>query len=245
MAQHTERGWRIISDRAWLHEYAFAKHGVANCLALRLHNGEVVVLSPALGLSEAAYAQLAQLGPVTALVATNGHHHLGIGAFRKRFPAARCYAPALSAPRIAKRNPEAGALLPLSELSSLLGDDLVIREAPGTRSGELWAFARGANGYLWFVSDILVNIETLPAALVPRLIFKLSGSGPGYRVFHAALALMVKDKRAVLRALLSDVQAHPPSIVVPAHGEPVGSPAAPSGGDVAERTLSLLRNALA
>ncbi|HET8934700.1 MAG TPA: hypothetical protein VFN67_14725 [Polyangiales bacterium] len=103
MAGKTEHGWRVVSERAWLYVYAFAKNGTANCFAIRLANGGVVVLSPALGLSEGAYADLDQLGEVTALVATNGHHHLGIGAFRRRFPNARVYAPA----RIAKRNPSA------------------------------------------------------------------------------------------------------------------------------------------
>lgn len=253
MATSTQHGWRVISERVWVFEYAFAKQGTANCFALRLATGGVVVLSPALGLSEAAYADLARLGPVTALVATNGHHHLGIAAFRQRFPDARAYAPELARARIAKKNPEAGALAPLSELMPLLGDDVVIREAPHTRSGEIWAFVRCDVGYVWFMSDILVNIEPLPEALIPRLIFRLSGSGPGYRVFHAALALIVRDKKAVLRALLADVEGHPPAVVVPAHGAPLGDgapgarAAAGSGStarEVAERTLSLLRGAL-
>jgi glyoxylase-like metal-dependent hydrolase (beta-lactamase superfamily II) len=253
MATSTQHGWRVISERAWVFEYAFAKHGTANCVALRLANGGVVVLSPAQGMSEGAYSDLARLGPVTALVATNGHHHLGIGAFRKRFPDARVYAPTLARARIAKKNHEAGELNPLSELLPQLGEDVVIREAPHTRSGEIWAFFKCDVGYVWFVSDILVNIEPLPQALIPRLIFKLSGSGPGYRVFHAALALMIKDKKAMLRALLADAEAHPPAVVVPAHGAPVGDGApgsrvaAASGtppAQVAERTLSLLRGAL-
>lgn len=254
MATSTQHGWRVISERAWVFEYAFAKHGTANCLAFRLENGGVVVLSPACNMSEGAYSDLTRLGKVTALVATNGHHHLGIGAFRSRFPDARVYAPALARPRIAKKNPDAGDLAPLSELLPLLGDDVVIREAPHTRSGEIWAFFKCDVGYVWFVSDILVNIEPLPEALIPRLIFRWSGSGPGYRVFHAALALIVKDKKAVLRALLADAEAHPPAVVVPAHGAPVGDGAPGSrtaavGGvaatEVAERTLSLLRGALA
>lgn len=253
MATSTQHGWRVISERAWVFEYAFDKHGTANCVAFRLANGDVVVLSPACSMSEGAYSDLTRLGKVTALVATNGHHHLGIGDFRRRFPEARVYAPALARARIAKKNPDAGELAPLCDLLSSLDDDVVIREAPHTRSGEIWAFFKCDVGYVWFMSDILVNIESLPEALIPRLIFRWSGSGPGYRVFHAALALIVKDKKAVLRALLADAEAHPPAVVVPAHGAPVGDgapgrPAAVGGipaAEVAQRTLSLLRGALA
>lgn len=239
-----QTGWHVLDERVWLYAYAFSKSGSANCLAVRARDGTVVVLSPALGVSDLEFAQLAQLGDVTALVATNGHHHLGLAEFRRRFPAADGYAPSLAAARIHKKNPGAGELQPLSALQTRLAGvqpepDLVIREAPGTRSGELWAFVSCASGYVWFASDILANIETLPSALIPRLILQLSGSGPGFRVFHAALALMVKDKPAMLRAFLEDVRAHPPWVVVPAHGAPV------AGSDAADRTLSLLEAALA
>lgn len=87
MARSTEYRWRVISERAWLYECAFAKQRTANCFAIRLANGGVVVLSPALGRSLGAYAALAQLGEVTALVATNGWNNtLDIGAFRQHFP---------------------------------------------------------------------------------------------------------------------------------------------------------------
>lgn len=237
--QTTEHGWHVLDDRAWYYTYAFAKSGTSNCLAVRTRDGSVVVLSPAVGLSESAYADLTRLGRVTALVATNGHHHLGMSAFREHFPSARGYAPSLAAARIGKKNPTAGELLPLSALQPLLGEDMVIREAPQTRSGELWAFLKLDAGFLWFASDILVNIEHLPNALIPRLLFRWTGSAPGYRIFNAALALIVKDKRAVLRAMLQDVQTHPPAVVLPAHGAPV------TDGDVAGRTQSMLHAALA
>jgi glyoxylase-like metal-dependent hydrolase (beta-lactamase superfamily II) len=242
MTTQQRQGWQVLDARVWYYTYAFAKHGTANCVAIRTRKGGVVVLSPATGLSEAAYAELAQLGEVTALVATNGHHHLGMRAFRDRFPKAQGYAPSLAAARISKKNPAAGPLHTLSELQAQLADDdLVIREAPHTRSGELWAFVKGKGdlGYIWFASDILINMEVLPDALLPRLLFKLSRSAPGYRVFNAALALIVKDKKAVLRALLEDVQPHPPALVVPAHGSPV------SGPEVAEQTRAMLQAALA
>jgi hypothetical protein len=65
--------------------YAFAKQRTANCFAIRLTNGGVVVLSPALGVSAGAYADLTQLGEVTAR-----HNTLAIGAFRQHFSNAGC-----------------------------------------------------------------------------------------------------------------------------------------------------------
>lgn len=66
MATSTQHGWRVISERAWVFEYVFAKHGTANCFAFRLANGGVVVLSPACGMSEGAYSDRALLADAEA-----------------------------------------------------------------------------------------------------------------------------------------------------------------------------------
>lgn len=240
MSETTSHGWTIL-DRArgvWIHEYAFTREGLANCVAVRMPEGKVLVLSPACGLPEGAFQDLDELGPVGAIVATNGFHHLGLPPWRKRFPDARCFAPTNAAARIAKKNPDAGPLESFDALASLLGDDVVVRDAPNSKCGEMWAMVKGSEGYLWFVSDILANLPALPSGLVPRLLFKWTKSAPGYRVFNLALQFMVKDKRAVLRALLDDLAKYPPHVVIPAHGAPL------TGPETATQTRTVLQAAL-
>lgn len=240
MTQQSTRHWTVLDQQAgiWVREYEFARGGQANCLVARMPEGELLVLSPATGLSDAGFAALAELGPVGAVVATNGFHHLGVPEWRKRFPKARFFTPELSAKRIAKKNPEAGPFEPLAALAPLLGDALEVHEASPSKCGETWAYIKTGRGYVWFVSDILANMPALPSSLVPKLLFKLSKSAPGYRVFHLALQFMVKDKKAVLRTLLGDLDKYPPVMVVPAHGPPV------TKGDVAGTTRLVLQGAL-
>lgn len=240
VTESTPNGWRIL-DRVrgvWCYEYALTEHATANCLVARMPNQELLVLSPAVNLSDTAHADLVELGEVGAVVATNGFHHLGQRAWRSRYPNARFFAPPLSAARIRRKNPRAGAFEPLSELTPLLGSDVIVREAPSTKCGETWAIITVDSGHIWFASDIMANMQRLPAAFFPKLWFRLTNRAPGYHVFHRRLNSIVKDKKVVFRAMLDDLKKYPPTLLVPAHGLPVGH------DDVATETEALVRAAL-
>ena len=177
--------------------------------------------------------------PDPALVANNGYHHLGIAGWRALVPEARCFAAAGAAARIAKKSPEAGVLEPLEALAPLLAEGVAVVETPSSRCGETWARAKIAGGHAWYGSDLLANIPVLPPQLVMRLLFKWTGSGPGYRLFNLAHKLLLKDRKATLRALLEDVRKHPPRVMVPAHGGILSS------AEVAAETERLLADAVA
>ena len=55
-----------------------------------------------------------------------------------------------------------------------------------------------------------------------------TGSAPGYRLFNLAHKIVLKDRKASLRAMLEDVRRHPPRVMVPAHGEILSSPSLPA-----------------
>jgi hypothetical protein len=217
----TTQGWTIIDAEAGVLSlsYQFAAEGQANCFTAKLASGGLMVISPPSRVAAAVIDELADHGEVIALVANNGFHHLGIAAWRERFPNARCFAADGAITRIAKRSANAGSLEPLSALQSLLGPDVAVIEAPGSRCGETWARAKIAGGYAWYGSDILANMPRLPSSFVVRTLFKLSKSAPGYRVFNFAVKFIFKDKQAGLAAMLSDVRKHPPTVMVPAHGD--------------------------
>lgn len=212
--------WTVLDAQAGVlvHTYEFAAGGSATTFAARMADGAMLVVSPSCGLTDALVSELLTFGPVGALVANNGLHHLGQAEWRARFPDARCFAPPVAAARIAKKNPAAGGFEPLSARAPLLGDAIGFRDVADTKIGECWFWVRREQGYAWYVSDLLANLPALPKSLMPRLLFQLSGSGPGYRIFNLALFYGAKDKRAVLRQLLDDLAAHPPTVIVPAHG---------------------------
>ncbi|MFT4704870.1 MAG: hypothetical protein ACI81R_002578 [Bradymonadia bacterium] len=236
----TPGGWTIIDRDAGVLAltYRVAGAGRSTCFAARMPNGEMLIVSPAVGLGDVAASELERFGPVGALVANNGFHHLGQAAWRTRYPQARTFAPAEAMARIAKKSEVKLAFEPLDALRPLLGDSLGVREVPNTKCGECWFWVHTSNGWAWYLSDVLANMPRLPKPLPLRLLFSLSKSAPGYRVFNLAMKFVVKDKKATLRLLREDLLARPPQVMVPAHGDLL------IGDDLFERTNALLNGYL-
>jgi hypothetical protein len=220
MMQTTKLGWTIIDDEAGVlsYSYSFGGEGQANCFTARLPSGGLLVISPPRKVSDEVIAELVSFGDVEAIVANNGFHHLGIRRWRDAFPNAGCYAAPGAIERIGKKSRDAGGLRPLAELAPQLGEHVGVVEAPTSRCGETWAWAKIGGGYAWYASDILANMASLPSNFLFGLLFKLSKSAPGYRVFNLAVRFIIKDKRAALSSMLADVRKHPPTVMVPAHG---------------------------
>ncbi|EDM74711.1 hypothetical protein PPSIR1_40849 [Plesiocystis pacifica SIR-1] len=236
----TAAGWTIIDEDAGVLSlpYTYGKDGKSNCFAAKLPSGGVLLVSPPSRVSDEAVAELEAIGPIEAIVANNGFHYLGVDRWQKRFPKARSYAAPGAIARIAKRSTKPLSFEPLSALAGSLGDDVAVVEAPGSRHGETWVRAKIADGYAWYASDILTNLAALPKPFLPRTLFKLTKSGPGYSVFNLAVRFIFKDKGAGLGAMIREVGEYPPTVMVPAHGDIL------RGADLAEKTRGLLQAAL-
>jgi hypothetical protein len=219
--QTTEHGWTIIDATAGVlsYTYAFSRGATSNCFTARLASGGLLVISPPTKVAGEVAEDLAPYGPVEALVANNGFHHLGIARWRELFPAARCFAAPGAKVRIAKRSRDAGEFEPLDALTPLLAEGVAVIETASSKCGETWARAKIEGGHAWYGSDLFANLPTLPPNFVIRQLFKWTKSAPGYRLFNLAHKLVLKDRKATLRALLADVREHPPRVMVPAHGE--------------------------
>lgn len=237
--EQTKHGWSILDRNAGVLAYTYSfGSGMANTFVARYDGDKILVLSPACGLSEGAFADLEAFGTIESVVATNGFHHLGQAEWKKRYPSASFYASPAAAKRIKKKNPEAGDFAPLSQLSQKLGGDVGVIEAPADKCGETWAYAKTSKGYAWYASDTLANMPTLPRALPVKLLMKWTKSAPGYRVFGLALKFLASDKRGLLRTMQEALRARPVAIMVPAHGEILAH------DGVAEDTQRLIASAL-
>lgn len=236
----TEHGWTIIDADAGVlsYTYEFSGGATSNCFTARLASGGLLVVSPPTKVSREVVDDLAPYGEVEALVANNGFHHLGIARWRELFPKARCFAAVGAKARIAKRSRDAGELEPLRELEPLLAEGVAVVETPSSKCGESWTRAKIDGGYAWYGSDIVANMPTLPPNFVVRQLFKWTKSAPGYRLFNLAHKIVLKDRKATLRAMLEDVRQHPPRVMVPAHGGILSS------GSLAADTEQLLVAAL-
>lgn len=206
----------------WCHEYAFdGKGGTANALALRLRDGELLVVSPPSDATEAAFAELDGHGKVVALVAPNGFHHLGQPAFQKRYPDAGVYAPAAASKRIAKKATGIAPGAPLEELQRRLPDDVWVGEPSGMKIGDVVVRAKTASGTFWYFNDLVMNLRKLPSNFLFSLAFKWTDSGPGFKVARLIVKFLVRDRAAFKGWLLEELRQHPPTAVLTGHGPPI------------------------
>jgi hypothetical protein len=218
--QTTQHGWQIIDGDAGVlsFSYKFAGEGQANCFTAKLPSGGLMIISPPSRVTAAEMGDLAAFGEVEVIVANNGFHYLGIASWREQFPRARCFAAPGARDRIKKKSKDAGELELLSALQPLLGDRVAVIEAPASKGGETWAWAKIAGGHAWYASDVLVNMSALPSSFVVRTLFKWTNSAPGYKVFGLATKFLLSNKKLALAQMLEDVRKHPPTVMVPAHG---------------------------
>ncbi len=218
--------WKTLDpERAWALDYRFDKKGgTANSCAIKLRDGELLVLSPALGVSDADFAEIEKHGRPVALVATNGFHHLGLPEWRKRYPQAQLFAPASAVARISKKQPGLGPFEPLHHLAQLCGSDVAVLEPPGMRIPDVMARVSTRDGWLWAFNDTVMNISKLPPGFFGK-VMKWTDSGPGFKVARFFTMIALKDKKRFKQWLLGELEKAPPAKVITGHGPPVLDPA--------------------
>lgn len=197
-------------------EYVFRPGSTSRAFATRFADDELVIFSPPTGVAPEAYHELNAHGRVTALVAPNGFHYLGLDAALEAFPSAQIFAPEGSARRIAKKRPKL-SVRALGELSERASGKTRILDVPGFSTGETWAIVTTKHGPLWYVSDSCFNMPKLPSNFAVRLLLKSTKSAPGLCMNGLGNLFFLKDKKDYKRWFERELE-QPPAILVPAHG---------------------------
>jgi len=179
----------------------------------RLGDGSLMLVSPTPRIGAVA-AEISALGPVSAIVAPNLLHHLGLAAARAAFPSARTFGP----PGLVRKLRGQTQPEPLVDAPGVpwLGVIDLVRVEGIPRCDETVLFHRPSRT-LW-LTDLVFNVLTsdhLPTRLFMRL------NGAWGRVAHSRIARsMVRDRRA-LRRTVDRLLALAPDRLLPAHGDPV------------------------
>jgi hypothetical protein len=232
-------GWTTLAQdpAVLIKEYGFGA-GRANAMAVRLPDRSFMIMSPPIDASDAEKQAFLLAGGVSALVECNGAHHLGLGAWRAKFPSAVTYAAPRAAARIRKKGKDPGELEPVEKLQARAGDKVSLVQIAGDKIGDVCMRVRTDKGILFYAGDFFANVATLPSNLIFKLVFKLTNSGPGLKVFGVFFKFFVADKRAARDSLIAELEANPPKILVPAHGDVV------SRQDLGPTLVSMLREAI-
>lgn len=219
----TEWNKLAVGREIWWREYEFTRGATATTLAIRVDDG-VVVVSPSVKTPEAAFTEITALGPVRALIATNALHHFGQREWRERFPEAETFGPPRALAVLGKKLPGI-PVRPLNELA--LPAWIHWEDAPGFKTGETFLRISSGTEHVWFVGDLIANIQSLPPIPL-RWLFQITNSAPGLRLFRLATWVFVSDKKAVRAWLEAQFDAFPPAALIPAHGPPISDPDLPA-----------------
>ena len=221
------KSWVTIATDPWTATFEYSSGaGSATALAVDVDGG-LLVASPPCRVTDDAFEALASRAPVRALVATNAFHTLGLAPWKARFPDVAVFAPPQSLQRVTKVSGVAG-IRPLGEAAALTGERVALIELPYFRTGEALIKIRMAEGVLWYVTDILLNLPRLPSHPLFAVLFKLTDSAPGLRINRVAPLFMVRNRPALWQWLSVEARRDTPRWLVPAHGETVDLAAAPS-----------------
>lgn len=213
----------------WM-KYSFGP-GTANSLAVMLNDKTWMVISPASDAPESAYRALEERAPVGALVAPNPYHNLGQPAWRNRFPGALSYAPKQAFTRLLKKTPDL-AYRPVEDLAGrLAATDIVLPD--GMKNPDVLFRVSTPTGNIWWMGDQFSNSDATDQTWLLRSVARFFGSGLGFRCNSKPELVYVRDRAAWIGSIRSALASAPPSVVVPAHGNPVVR-------DAAERTRRAL-----
>jgi hypothetical protein len=215
-----QKSWLPLDTDPWTATFEYSSGpGTATALAVDVGGG-LLVASPPCGVADNAFEALASRAPVQALVATNAFHTLGLASWKARFPEAAVFAPPQSLQRVTKVSRIGGIRL-LSEAAALTGGRVALIELPYFRTGEALIKIRAAEGLIWYVTDIVLNLPRLPSNPLFAMLFKLTGSAPGLRINRIAPLFMVRNRPALWAWLAAEARRDKPRWLVPAHGDTV------------------------
>jgi hypothetical protein len=234
----TVEGWTTLAENppVLVREY-FWGGGLANAVAVGLPDNKLLILSPPSGLTDDELRKLSAAGDVIAVITNNGSHYLGIAQALRVFPGSVSYGAPSAAARIKGRVKDCGDLKPTAELHSLLGDKVEVLEVPATKLGDVILRVHTEKGALVYLSDLVANIPVVKGNFVVKAIMRWTDSAPGLKVFRIFFTFFVSDKAATRDYLVRELEAHSPTVFVPAHGDVI------ERADIGATLVSMLRAA--
>jgi hypothetical protein len=208
-----------FSEIAGLDGVYIARAGKLNCTAFRLCDGGLCLYSPVAGLEVSQRDRLAALGGVSAILAPNHYHNMGLKAHAKAFVGASLMCSKAAEPRL--ESITGLAFEPLDALRSQRLVNQTIMEPEGLKTGEIWVQIETPSQMVWIVGD---------AFTAPLLGEGAYAQAPGLLANFPRYG--VKDASAYRDWVMEQISSSRPTVLLSCHGSVVKS--AELGGQLAK-----------
>lgn len=215
MAGTADAGWEIYDEHL---PFAGAFYGPrrVRMAAVGLGGGGLLVVTPGTPVGEATWEQLARWGTPRFLLAPNHFHHIGLAAWKERFPAATVVAHPRALARLRKRL-KGIPVEDLAPLEAALPTGMRLLSPPMAKQGETWVSLKTSEGTGWFVTDSLLNEERLPGGPL-GLLMRILGFRAGLQTNPFFKRVFLSDKAAYKAWVNAELERDRPTLFVPSHG---------------------------
>jgi hypothetical protein len=180
---------------------------------------ELLVHSPT-ATSDDVFERLDALGRVRVIVAPNHFHHLGLAAFRARYPDANVVAAERAIPRL--RAQGHGGVAPIEGASLPAG--IAFHVASGVRTGETFLSYDVAGQRTLLVCDAFFHV-TRELRGPMGVVLRATKTAPGLQTGRTFKYLAIDDREAYLAWIEQTLDAVRPARVCFSHGAPIEGPA--------------------
>lgn len=195
----------------------------SNTISVAGKEGVMTVISPGESLLE-SFAQKhpehdIDQGRRLRLVMPNSFHYMGVEAWKSRYPNAQLFASKKAIKRLKKKG-----LFDISELQRgipHMDGRAFWAIPPGHRGGDAWLCMPAGDGWLWVTCDSFLHYPRMSNQPVARIVQRVMGAAPGLKLSRVIKYLLMSDRTAFKRWCTKFIAEHPPSILLPSHGEPL------------------------
>lgn len=184
--------------------------------AVKLPTGGVLVHSPTRDQGK-VHPGLDALGAPEILFAPNHYHHMGLKAYRAKYPDATVVASDGARPRLLRQGH--GGLASLEELGARLPRGGRVLVCEGVKTGEVFLSLDAGGERVWIVCDAFFHVQR-PLTGFTGFVLKRLKTGPGLCVGQTFLWLALSDRRRYRSWLDAMLKEDRPKRLLFSHGEP-------------------------
>ncbi len=188
----------------------------ASMYAIALPSGGLLVHSPT-RVDGATHPGLDALGRPELLLAPNHFHHMGLPAYRAKYPDAVAVASGGARPRLERQGHR--GLGALGEVRERLPRGARLLECEGVKTGEVFVSLDAGGRRVWIVCDALFHVQRPLTGFMGFALRRLKTS-PGLCVGQTFLWLALRDRRVFLEWIRAKLADERPETLLFSHGEP-------------------------